>query len=120
MAIERPGTGNSAPGLDEALDRALADHGLHPGYKETIRRLVFDPSEDWRYCCGNDCNPCVKPMARAVDIVRAAIGWGDGGRSERIRLVHAEASASSSKAPGVSPCASSLSASASARYARFG
>lgn len=61
--------------LEEALDQALLDQGLHAGFKASIRRLVFEEQEDWRLCCGNYCEPCVLPMARAVDQVRSHIGW---------------------------------------------
>jgi len=64
--------------LEEALDAALLDQGLHPGFKAWIRRLVFDEKDDWRMCCGNHCEPCVLPMATAVDQVRKQIGWQEG------------------------------------------
>jgi len=75
---------SQAIALEEALDRVLEDQGLHPGFRASIRRLVFDRKEDWRLCCGNHCDPCVLPMARAVDQVRERIHWqpeeGAGGQ----------------------------------------
>lgn len=61
--------------LEQALDRALRDQHVHRGFRDWIRRLVFEKGDDWRACCGNNCMPCVLPMARAVDQVRAEIGW---------------------------------------------
>lgn len=64
--------------LEAALDRALADNHLHVGFKDAIRRLVFDDNDSWRVCCGSACEPCVLPMGRAVDQVRRLIGWRGG------------------------------------------
>ncbi len=61
--------------LEAALDEALRDNHVPEGFRDTIRRLVFDPHSDWRVCCGSQCEPCVLPMGRAVDQVRASIGW---------------------------------------------
>ncbi|MEZ5989628.1 MAG: hypothetical protein R3F30_10975 [Planctomycetota bacterium] len=61
--------------LERALDKALRDQKVHVAFRDWIRRLVFEQGDDWRVCCGNNCMPCVLPMARAVDQVRAEIGW---------------------------------------------
>ena len=62
--------------IEEALSIALQENALQEGFRDTIRRLVFDANDQWRICCGNLCEPCVMPMGRAVDRVRELIGWG--------------------------------------------
>jgi hypothetical protein len=61
--------------LEVALERAIQAQMFEPSLKGMIRRLVFDPDDRWRVCCGNECYVCMIPLARAVDDVRAEIGW---------------------------------------------
>lgn len=61
--------------IEAALTEALRDHHIHEGFRDTIRRLVFEDNDRWRQCCGSACDPCVLPMGRAVDQIRRRIGW---------------------------------------------
>lgn len=75
----RPGEPELAGGeIDAALAHELAAQGIHEGFTDTIRRLVFEDNDDWRRCCGSGCDPCVLQMERAVDGVRKAIHWKPG------------------------------------------
>ena len=59
-------------GRDEAvLLEALTEAGIHPAYREAVRRYAAEPDEQWRYCCGSSCDPCVEQIGRAVDAYRA-------------------------------------------------
>ena len=71
---------SKAPAVDieDALTRALAEQGIQEGFRETIRRLIYEESDSWRRCCGSGCEPCVLQMERAVDDVRRAIHWRPG------------------------------------------
>ena len=73
MAVDR----RKHRALEEALDFALAEHGVDPSYRATVRNLVHDTNDRWRVCCGSTCEPCVEQVARAVDQVRALIGVGE-------------------------------------------
>lgn len=56
---------------EEALLDALTQAGIHPAYREAVRRCVDEPDAQWRYCCGSSCDPCVEQMGRAVDAFRS-------------------------------------------------
>ena len=61
--------------FEVALDRALAAQHFDTNLKGMLRKLVLDPDDRWRVCCGNDCYICMLPLGHAVDEVREAIGW---------------------------------------------
>lgn len=54
-----------------ALLDALAQAGIHPAYREAVRRCVDEPDDQWRFCCGSSCDPCVEQIGRAVDAYRS-------------------------------------------------
>ncbi|PIE22852.1 MAG: hypothetical protein CSA62_10410 [Planctomycetota bacterium] len=61
--------------LDAALDRALAAQHFDASLKGMLRKLVLDPDDSYRECCGNDCYVCMLPLGRAVDDVRREIAY---------------------------------------------
>jgi hypothetical protein len=61
------------PRLDAAILRALARCGLSPSFARSVAALVPRRLDDWRVCCGSACEPCVIPLGRAVDMVRAEL-----------------------------------------------
>jgi hypothetical protein len=64
------------PHLDALVLRALERCGLSPSLARSVAALVPRRLDDWRVCCGSDCDPCVVPLARAVDMVRAELDAG--------------------------------------------
>ena len=71
--------------LEQALTKALRDNHIHEGFRDTIRRLVFDNNDGWRTCCGSACDPCVLPMARCVDQIRKLINYQPGDQDPKPR-----------------------------------
>jgi hypothetical protein len=63
---------------DEVLLDALTQAGIHPAYREAVRRYAAEPDAQWRYCCGSSCDPCVEQIGRAVDAYRARNPQADG------------------------------------------
>jgi hypothetical protein len=63
-----------SPLVETVLDEVMRDGALHPGFREMIRRLVFERNDAWQACCGNDCDPCILPMRRAVEAARQRLG----------------------------------------------
>ena len=61
------------PRLEAAVLRALERCGLSPSLARSVAALVPRRHDDWRICCGSACEPCVIPLARAVDMVRAEL-----------------------------------------------
>jgi hypothetical protein len=64
--------------LDEfALEQALREHcvnrGLDPGYVLFAMQHRHKPDDDWRWCCGSNCDPCVQRLGRVVDGARQAL-----------------------------------------------
>ncbi len=64
---------NSPDDIDAIVDRALAEMGLDPTYRSSIRRLHDCGNDQWRNCCGSGCDPCVETLGRAVDRVRTIV-----------------------------------------------
>lgn len=65
--------------IDEAaLARTLAPHFARERVDPSCLRFVVDhvrrPDDDWRWCCGSNCDPCVERLGRIVDAARAALG----------------------------------------------
>jgi hypothetical protein len=63
-----------SPLVEAVLDEVMREGPLHPAFRETVRRLVFDRNDAWVTCCGNDCDPCVLSMHRAVEAARRRLG----------------------------------------------
>jgi hypothetical protein len=77
--MERSSTATGTAGQDarptseqdeDVLLAALAQAGVHPAYREAVRRCAEEPDEQWRFCCGSSCDPCVQQIGRAVDAYR--------------------------------------------------
>ena len=56
--------------IDEAVALSLQETGLHRAFKSTVRRFVLLENDDWNICCGEDCDPCVNELSRAVERAR--------------------------------------------------
>jgi hypothetical protein len=55
----------------DAVVRPLLDElGLPPSYCISIRSLVRSRAQNWRSCCGGNCNPCIGKIEEAVDRTR--------------------------------------------------
>jgi hypothetical protein len=59
--------------LEAALTRALRENHLDESYRSSVRRYVAMTGDQWRVCCGSGCDPCIEPIARAVDQVRRSL-----------------------------------------------
>ncbi len=64
--------------LEDAVNRALEESGLHPAFRSMVRRFVLDRSSEWRICCGSDCDPCVRDVIPVVDRAREILGAPTG------------------------------------------
>ena len=67
------------PPIDERdLERRLADQfqheGVDAGYLRFVVQHLARPDDDWRWCCGSNCDPCVEQLGRLVDAARALLG----------------------------------------------
>ncbi len=66
------------PHDDFALEQALREHcrqkGLDPGYVQFALQHRQKPDDDWRWCCGSNCDPCVEVLGRLVDHARKLTG----------------------------------------------
>ncbi|MEQ1633886.1 MAG: hypothetical protein ABL997_16005 [Planctomycetota bacterium] len=65
--------------LDEfALEQALREHcvkaDLDPGYVLFAMQHRRLPDDDWRWCCGSNCDPCVDVLGKLVDLARRLDG----------------------------------------------
>ena len=61
------------PRLQAAILRALERCGLSATLARSVAALVPRRLDDWRVCCGSNCDPCVTPLGQAVDMVRAEL-----------------------------------------------
>jgi hypothetical protein len=41
--------------------------GLDPGCVQFALQHLDAPDDDWRWCCGSNCDPCVQALGRLVD-----------------------------------------------------
>ena len=55
------------PSLAEALRQACVRDGLDPGCVQFALQHLDAPDDDWRWCCGSNCDPCVQALGRLVD-----------------------------------------------------
>ncbi len=63
---------------DPAEDRLMARiaerlraAGVDPVYGRLVRQYLLEPGDGWRWCCGSNCDPCSRTLARVVDGLRA-------------------------------------------------
>lgn len=56
--------------LDDALQRAMAEHQLDSEWRGTVLELIERRDQFWRRCCESNCDPCALQLARVVDRVR--------------------------------------------------
>lgn len=59
---------------DEALARALSEHGLDERHAPDVVALLARPREEWPPCCGSFCDPCTLVLHRAADRARQLAG----------------------------------------------
>ena len=59
--------------LDDCVARALEAEGMHSGFLRIVRTYVLDRRDQWRVCCGSNCDPCMLQLGRVVDRVRLAM-----------------------------------------------
>lgn len=66
-----------------ALEAALKEHcvrdGVDPGCVQFALQHIDKPDDDWRWCCGSNCDPCVETLGRLVDLARQLSGQGPPG-----------------------------------------
>lgn len=67
-----------------ALEQALREHchreDLDAGYVQFALQHLRVPDDDWRWCCGSNCDPCVQVLGELVDRARTLAGLGPDGR----------------------------------------
>ena len=59
--------------VDAVVRRILDEVGLAQSYCISIRSLVRSRAQDWRTCCGGNCNPCIGKIEEAVDRSRQVL-----------------------------------------------
>jgi hypothetical protein len=57
----------------------LTAAGVDRGYLPFVVRHLTEPDDNWRWCCGSSCDPCVRALGRVVDTVRRSLAVGPGG-----------------------------------------
>jgi hypothetical protein len=60
--------------LEQALREHCTQNGLDPGYVQFALQHLRLPDDDWRWCCGSNCDPCVETLGRLVDLGRKLRG----------------------------------------------
>jgi hypothetical protein len=65
--------GASEPERQRRIERLLAEEGLDASYFAFVLAHLDRPDEQWRWCCGGNCDPCVQKLGRAVDRARTAL-----------------------------------------------
>lgn len=66
--------------LEQALREHCTQNGLDAGYVQFALQHLRLPDDDWRWCCGSKCDPCVQLLGRLVDHARTLAGLGPDGR----------------------------------------
>lgn len=51
----------------------LAEERLDASYLAFVARHLDQPDDGWRWCCGSNCDPCVRRLASVVDRLRQAL-----------------------------------------------
>ena len=59
---------------EAAVAQALAEQRVDASYAKTIQHLVASTQDEWRYCCGSGCDPCVLLIGPVVDRARELLG----------------------------------------------
>ncbi len=63
---------------DRELAQRLAEHfareDVDQGYLPFVLQHLRRPDDDWRWCCGSNCDPCVDQLGRMVDAARRLLG----------------------------------------------
>lgn len=67
--------------LEQALREHCTQHDLDPGYVQFAMQHLRLPDDDWRWCCGSNCDPCVQVLGEVVDRARTLAGLGPDGRA---------------------------------------
>lgn len=72
--------GQKPPLRGDALDAALREHctqsGIDPSCAQFAMQHIDKPDQDWRWCCGSNCDPCVETLGRLVDLARKLSSQG--------------------------------------------
>jgi len=62
----------------EALEAELRAHclrdGIDPGCVQFAMQHLDKPDDEWRWCGGSNCDPCVETLGRLVDLGRKLRG----------------------------------------------
>ncbi len=59
-----------SPALERAMERAMEENVLEPGYRTFVLQYLAREDSTWRRCCDSGCDPCVLKLARVVDRTR--------------------------------------------------
>ena len=59
--------------IGAAIQRALQELHHDASWAGAVRRLFDASDEQWRNCCGSQCDPCVEDLARVLERARALL-----------------------------------------------
>ena len=59
--------------IHAAIQRALQELHHDASWAGAVRRLFDAEDEQWRNCCGSQCDPCVEDLARVLERARALL-----------------------------------------------
>lgn len=62
-----------SPAATATVLALLADERLDASYLAFVARHLDQPDDGWRWCCGSNCDPCVRRLALVVDRARQAL-----------------------------------------------